>query len=100
MSTTVGGYVKKQTIIPPKDGWEAQSWYLIEVSFFPGNPVHPKLFYTGFLTSQGQPAGYNYLADDERLYQIHEVYYMKAIRQLISKSEWNTLHTWRLPKEE
>ena len=90
----------KQRIIPPESGWEAQSWYLVEVSWFPENPVHPKLFFTGFLTSQGQPAGYNFIADDERIYQIHEVYYLKAIREVVSQSEWTHLLTWQLPQEE
>lgn len=79
-------------IYPPKGGWEEQTWYLVEVSCRLGNPIHRSLFYSGFLDSEGNPAGYsgalaaNY-ADDERPLKLHQLRYLKVIRVLLTKEE-------------
>lgn len=49
----------KQEIIPPEGGWKERTWYLVDVSFSFGNPIHQSLFYTGFLDKEGYPCGYN-----------------------------------------
>ena len=43
----------------PKGGWREHGWYICDVSNGPTNPVHRVLFYTGFLSESGDPAGYS-----------------------------------------
>jgi len=38
--------------------WKSQTWYLVNVSFFKGNPIHRSLFFSGYLTN-GVPGSYN-----------------------------------------
>lgn len=84
----------KQEIIPPKGGWKPHTWYVVDVSYFLGNPIHKSLFFTGFLSKE-HPAGYNCVvpldtpkgASDE----ISSVRYMKAIKKLISSKEAEAL---------
>lgn len=73
-------------VFPPKEGWEENTWYLVEVSYFEGNPVHKSLFYTGFL-HEGRPNGYNCLVPlhgtgGRKHTEIHEVRYLRAIKML------------------
>lgn len=87
---------KKQTIIPPEGGWKPQTVYLVEVSFNHQNPIHRALFKTGFLNGpKNGPGGYNELwGRYERTYEIHQVYYMKAIREVCSEEDF------RMPESE
>lgn len=73
-------------IIPPENGWEERTWYLVDVSYKSGNPVHKSLLYTGFL-NDGNPSGYNCLVPingtaDHAHTEIHQVRYIKAIKVL------------------
>ena len=75
-------------IIPPENGWIENTWYLCEVSYKEGNPVHETLFYTGFLNGKDKsPGGYNCLVPingtgDHRHTEIDQVRYLKAIKLL------------------
>ncbi len=94
-------YYKKeeQKIYPPKGGWKRLSWYLVEVSFNKHNPVHHRIFYTGFLDYKGYPQGYNTFATDEARLEICNVYYMKAIRLLVGEKELDKECSRWLPDE-
>lgn len=37
--------------IPPEGGWEPQSYYVVEVSTSPNNPIFEAILYTGFLNA-------------------------------------------------
>lgn len=86
MSFTEDCMVDKKGIIPPDGGWEERSWYLVEVSYFKGNPIHQSLFFTGFL-QEGQPGGYNSVVPihgtaDHQHTQINDVRYLNALKLL------------------
>lgn len=50
----------KCELIAPEGGWIERMWYVVDVSYRHGNPIHKSLFYTGFLDDKdGTPAGYN-----------------------------------------
>jgi len=40
----------KPEIIPPNGGWKSCTWYLVDVSYRKGNPIHRSLFYSGFVS--------------------------------------------------
>lgn len=77
----------ERTIIPPELGWECQTLYQVEVAFAPNNPVHPAVFYSGYLGDNGAPAGYNcvwhpsYETGDGRV-SLCDTHYMKVKKVL------------------
>lgn len=75
---------KKQYIYPPKGGWKQNAYYIVDVAFSINNPIHRRIFYTGFL-NDGQPAGYNHFDSDYEDGQltISDATYVKA-RHLIA----------------
>jgi len=81
---------KKKYIIPPDIGWQPNTYYLVDVSYNSGNPVHQAIFFTGFLNgNDGDPGGYNRLFSgnyDEDT-TISDVYYMRAIEVLHRKGD-------------
>ena len=87
----------EQTIIPPDGGWKERTWYVVEVSYRLGNPIHRSLYYTGFLNGGGKkekwPGGYNVLvplsgpSDEDPNHGINNVKYLKYIRELISEDQ-------------
>ena len=98
-------YKGNQTIIPPQDGWQERTLYLVDVSYNEGNPIHRALFYSGFL-DRGWPNGYNGVSqvlpntsDADFDYDIHEVYYLKVVSVLAGPKE---LHAsgWLPPEPE
>ena len=74
--------MKAQTIIPPEDGWEAQSYYVVEVAMRMNNPIFCEIFYTGFL-SGSKPGGYNKLLSTQN--ELKDVRYLKVIRKINSE---------------
>lgn len=80
-------------IYKPEGGWRPRTWYLGETSCRHGNPVWECLIYSGFLSKNGEPAGYsglisaNYIPS-ERAIAIHSVRYLKVIKELYT-SETN-----------
>jgi len=87
--------VKNSTIIPPKEGWQEHTWYLVEVAYNRHNPVHLSLFFSGFLNERGRtPGGYNGLqplnyagSSDGEATQITGVFYLKVLKKVISQEE-------------
>ena len=76
-----GAYdMKKQIIETLAGGWEPSTYYVVEVCMNSGNPIFQDIFYSGFLTDNGYPNGYNRLFDSER--EIKDVLYLRAIRKI------------------
>ncbi len=80
---------KKQEILPPEGGWLEHTWYVVNVSFRAGNPIHRSLFFSGFLNG-GKPAdkipgGYSGFVplngpdDSEPTPTLRDVKYVKAL---------------------
>ncbi len=79
---------KEKIIIPPKDGWRENCYYIVEAAFSPTNPTHRYIFFTGFLNGGGSmteagndPGGYNEIGfiEDGCTNAYRKVHYMKAI---------------------
>lgn len=68
--------------IPPEDGWEEHSCYVVELSKEQGNPILSGILYVGFLTSNKQPFNYTYLHTNSRVYQMKDFQYIKVIRKI------------------
>jgi len=78
------GYITRLEI-PPKNGWKPDTYYIVDAAFSANNPIHRKIFYTGFLDDKGAPCGYNGFAKfsgGDYSYDISDVYYIKAIREI------------------
>lgn len=71
--------IEARTIIPPKDGWKEQTYYIVDVAFSPDNVIHRTIFYTGFLNGNMEPAGYNAFWFHEEIMRYGNAYYLKAI---------------------
>jgi len=74
---------EKKEIIPPEGGWKENTYYIVEVSFRKTNPVHRKIFYSGFLDG-GFPAGYNQLfaGRDTGFVSIKDAFYLKVLKEI------------------
>lgn len=76
-------FIGKAQIIPPSDGWEPQTYYVVDVSFNSANPVHRSIFFSGFLDF-GEQAGYAQVFNGS--YEGPEryacVWYMKVISKI------------------
>jgi len=79
--------MKNQILIIPENGWEASTYYVVEIAMFMDNPIYMDIFYSGFISEDGKPAGYNKLLTTE--VKIHEVKYLKVIRKINSKIKNN-----------
>lgn len=79
--------IEKGTVIPPKEGWEERTYYIVEVAYSKGNLIHKTIFYSGFLSS-GKPSGYNCILSptNDGKYNINDLYYLKVIRKLVDNS--------------
>ncbi len=89
----------KQYIFPPIEGWEKETWYLVEISFKDTNPVHQSLFYSGYLNGGDYdfktneflnlfPGSYNMIINPSYEYaaDLKDVYFLRVIKKLISLS--------------
>ena len=79
---------RSNTIIPPDGGWKPQTYYHVEISSGPSNPIHGGIFYSGFLDERGNPAGYNELLHpwDEHP-SCQELYYIKALSPILTAKD-------------
>ena len=78
------GYKSKLQILP-RGGWKSHTYYVVDVAFNVNNPIHRKIFYTGFIDIDGNPQGYNGFARFDRgdsLLTISDAYYIKVIREI------------------
>ena len=84
MSTPGDLGIKKGTYIGPDEGWEAQTYYVVEAAFSSGNTIKKYVFYSGFI-SDGLPGGYNCLFshysdnDKPKLTDMHCLWAVKRI---------------------
>lgn len=93
MNTPFSLNIKRGTIIPPKDGWQAHTWYLADIACNSTNVIHRSFFYSGFLTgiNYKTPGGYNgavcinYADNDPQ--SIEKLYYLKIIKRLFTTHE-------------
>jgi len=76
--------MKNQFIIPPENGWEASTYYVVEIAMRMNNPIFCDIFYSGFLQS-GKPGSYNELLQTRN--EIKDVKYLKVIRKINSEIE-------------
>jgi hypothetical protein len=86
---------RTQTILPPKDGWQPNTVYLVEVAMHESNPIHRALFYSGFLNGKGEdgewPGGYNNVispVSPQEPVQISKVRYLKVIEVLADDKDF------------
>ena len=73
-----------RAVFPPEGGWKQDTMYVVKVAYSYGNPVHYALFYSGFLSDDRQPAGYNQIFHPtyDRGYTIDEAMYFEVVRPL------------------
>jgi hypothetical protein len=72
-------------IVVPEEGLQERTYYVVDVSYESGNPVHRAIFYTGFFDSKGNPCGYSQLWSASYEYArdfCRGVYYMKVVKNL------------------
>ena len=72
--------MKKQFILMNGFTFKPQTYYTVEVAMASHNPIFQDIFYTGFLTEDGQPNSYDRLLQTDSKFQ--NIYYMKIIREI------------------
>lgn len=73
---------KERTIIPPKNGWEEWTYYIVEASFAINNPIFQYIYCSGFLNGHGgTPGGYNEFYGLEDPKSISDAHYMKVLQK-------------------
>ncbi len=45
----------ERTLIPPANGWKEQTYYVVDVSWQPTNPIHRRIMYLGFINGRTDP---------------------------------------------
>lgn len=77
------GYNEHPSIIAPKGGWKDKTYYIVDVAFSKHNPIHRKIFYSGF-TNNGQPgaySGFGQFGSWEAAYEsFGKAFYLRVIR--------------------
>jgi len=74
--------IKKGTTVPPKGGWKASTYYIVEVAFSSCNVIFKTLFYSGFLV-EGEPSAFNgILSTQSDAHRLKDTYYLKAVEEL------------------
>jgi len=71
-------------IIPPKDGWKASTYYVVEVAYKSSNPIHRSILYTGFLNKDGTPGSYSAIFNGTSVHnqRYENVYYLRYISEI------------------
>jgi len=64
--------------VPPKNGWEQRTYYIVDVAFSSNNIIHRTVFYSGFLFN-GIPCGYNKFLNYTNDLEYKDAWYIKAI---------------------
>lgn len=78
---------KNPTIIAPKAGWKAHTYYLVEVCFNPSNPCFLAIFHSGFLNGRdGGPGGYNEIGFMDQSSDIGDIVFLRVVRELVTIS--------------
>lgn len=65
--------------------WEENTYYVVDVAFTKTNPMHRKIFFSGFLSADKKPQGYNGFArfgrSDEAL-DYQDIHSIKIVRKI------------------
>lgn len=87
MLTPASKGIKKRTVIRPEGGWKERTYYICNVAFSSHNVIHKAIFYTGFLSDNGEPQGYNGFVNgsgyEDGAPSITEAYYVKPLTELM-----------------
>ena len=75
--------IHKGTKIPLENKWKDQTYYIVDVSYSPCNPIFRAILYTG-LSMNGYAQIWNPTSD---LKHPNETYYLKAIKELNIKDQ-------------
>ena len=75
------GYITRLEI-PPIDGWKPDTYYIVDAAFSNQNPIHRRIFYTGF-PKYGKSNAYACITSPVwHNEDILDWYYIKAIREI------------------
>lgn len=87
----------KKQLIGPEEGWEAHTYYVVESSYSSHNPINRRIFYSGFLSEEGQPRSYDMMfcpwSDDPPGW--NSVYYLKVIEKFAIDTPDGVELLWR-----
>ncbi len=75
--------IKKSTIVAPEGGWKPRTYYVIDVCYHAGNPIHRAIMYSSFLeegnlTRRAEIFNGTY----EGLNRVTDAYYVKGISEI------------------
>ncbi len=73
--------MRRRTVIPPQHGWRPQTYYVVDVSVSPSNPVWRGIMYSGFLNGpNSDPGGYScvWSAIADKL-DLSDLYYLRVV---------------------
>lgn len=76
---------QESKILPPTEGWKEHTYYLVEVSYRPSNPVHLAIFAVGFLR-EGVPGNYSEVWTNtyDSSEPFSKVHYLKVLKELVT----------------
>mgnify|MGYP006899555123 CR=1 FL=1 len=75
----------KKIHIAPVGGWENNSYYVVEVAFMKGNPVHEAILSIGFMGENGEYGNYCYLFNssyDHEVQNVRKAFYLRFVRKI------------------
>ena len=89
MNITLGDLVDTATIIQPKEGWKADTLYLVHCAFSKSNPVHEAFLHVGFLNDDKQPGNYSeiWCNNYEQAYDFSCAHYIRVIKKLYTEKK-------------
>lgn len=72
-------------MIGPKNGWETDTYYYVDVAFNSVNPIHKAILHVWLLNDNKEPENFhahiwNPIYDSR--YKLHDVYYLKVISKI------------------
>ena len=79
-------------VIAPQEGWQPNTYYLVNVKLDPRNVLHRAVFYSGFLNDQEEPEEYNTLwaarYNQTRRYSLDDVWHMSVVKVLGTRQDF------------
>ncbi len=74
-----------------QNGWKQNTFYLVRVAWGPNNPIHPCIFYSGFLDEHDQPGAYSgFYNPTYGSFEQKSLTYFEIVREVISDEEWQS----------
>ena len=76
-------------VVPPADGWEANTLYLVQVACRRGNPIHESYLKVGFLLEDGAPGNYTEIWNNtyDVPLKLRDLHYLRVTQKLHSKGQ-------------